>query len=94
MGGGEHLYVLSRNASNSIKVLDPNTGTDVTLVTPFDLSTVTGGTFSANDIEMTSDNVLIVGNLASATFNLYIWTTEGGAPTAYSFTLPTVSSIR
>ncbi|NUN08888.1 MAG: T9SS type A sorting domain-containing protein [Ignavibacteriaceae bacterium] len=95
MGNGERLYVASRSGGNSIRVINPTTGADVTLDTPFNLSSVSGGTFAINDIELSSDNVLFLGNLASSAFKLYVWTTEGGAPSGtYTFTLPTVSGIR
>jgi hypothetical protein len=92
MGNGERLYVVSRNGGKSIKVIDPTNGNDITLATPFDLSSCSGGLLEVSSCDMTEDNVLIVGNVtnnaASDPFKLYIWTSEGGAPTSTaSFTL-------
>ncbi|MFZ4622155.1 MAG: T9SS type A sorting domain-containing protein [Bacteroidota bacterium] len=94
MGSGNRLYIVSRNGGSSIKVIDAASGTDITPGTAFDLTLVTGGTFAISDIEMTTDNVLIAANMASSAFKLYVWTSEGGAPTVHSFTLPVVSGIR
>lgn len=94
MGNGERLYVASRNGGNKLKVLNPADGSEIVLGTPFDLSVVTGGTFTFNDIELTSDGVLIGCNMATSAMKLYVWTTEGGAPSVHSLTLPTVSGIR
>ena len=95
VNSNNRLYVLSRSTTPpQIRVLDPATGNDVTLGLPFDLTSVSGGTFTANDIEISSDGAVFVGNMASSAFILYVWTTEGGAPTAYNFTLPAVTGIR
>jgi len=91
VGGNERVYVLSRNVSNSIRVLNPTTGADVTLDTPFTFTGVSGGTFVLNDIDISDDGVVIAANLASGTvaspFKVYVWTSEGGNPVhTYSFT--------
>jgi hypothetical protein len=91
VGGNERVYVLSRNGGNSIRVLNPATGADVTLDTPFTFTGVSGGTFTLNDIEITDDGVTVASNLAVGTaaspLKFYFWTSEGGNPVhTYSFT--------
>jgi hypothetical protein len=82
--GNHRLYVASRNGGNTIRVLNADTGEDVTLDTAFDLSSVSGGTFAINDINVSSDGAIVVGNLATGSadgpFKAYIWDSEGGAP--------------
>ena len=78
--GNERVYAADR-ANSTIRVLDAATGDDVTPTTPFDLSGVSGGTLGMNDVEVSDDGIIFLGNLASETspFRLYWWTTEGGA---------------
>ncbi len=86
--GNARVYAADR-ANSTIQVMDAATGADVTLATAFDLSGVSGGTLGINDIEVSEDGVIFLGNLASASspFRLYWWTQEGGAY-ADSVTIP------
>ncbi len=82
VGGNERVYAADR-ANSTIRVMDAETGEDVTPSTAFDLSGVSGGTYAMNDIEVSDDGVIFLGNLAvdasSSPFRLYWWTSEGGA---------------
>jgi hypothetical protein len=77
--------------------MDAATGADVTPTTAFDLSGVSGGTYGMNDVELSDDGVIFLGNLATNTstspFRLYWWTSEGGAY-ADSLTLTTTDALR
>ncbi len=86
--GNTRVYAADR-ANSTIRVMDASTGADITLATAFDLSGVSGGTLPINDIEVSDDGVIFLGNLASASspFRLYWWTQEGGAY-ADSVTIP------
>ncbi len=86
--GNARVYAADRGNS-TIQVMDAATGADITLGTAFDLSGVTGGTLPMNDIEVSDDGVIFLGNLASASspFRLYWWDQEGGAYTD-SVTIP------
>jgi hypothetical protein len=81
VGGNERVYAADR-ANTTIRVMDAATGADVTPATAFDLTGVAGGTFAMNDIEVSDDGVIFLGNLsaggAASPFRLYWWTTEGG----------------
>jgi hypothetical protein len=91
VGGNERVYVMSRSGGNNIRAIDPATGADVTLGTPFTFTGVSGGTFVLNDIEISDDGVVFAANMALGTaaspFKVYVWTSEGGNPVhTYSFT--------
>lgn len=80
--GNTRVYAADR-ANTTIRVMDAETGEDVTPTTPFDLSGVSGGTFAMNDIEVSDDGVIFLGNLttdlSASPFRIYWWTQEGGA---------------
>lgn len=88
VNGNDRIYAADRG-NTTIQVMDAATGADITPVTAFDLSGVSGGTLPMNDIEVSDDGVIFLGNLASDTspFRLYWWTQEGGAY-ADSVTIP------
>jgi hypothetical protein len=96
VGGNDRIYVVSRNAGTFIYIYNALTGDSVgTLKT----AGITGGTFAANDIEVTSDGVIYVSNLAttSATsaFKVYRYTAETDSPlVALSYTNATVPGYR
>ncbi|MEQ8525355.1 T9SS type A sorting domain-containing protein [Gracilimonas sp.] len=96
VGGNERIYAADRT-NNTIQVMDAATGADVTPATAFDLSGVSGGTYPLNDVELSDDGVIFLGNLTTnatvSPFRLYWWTTEGGAY-ADSLTLSLPDSIR
>lgn len=82
VNGNVRVYAADRTNS-TIRVLDAETGADVTLTTAFDLSQVAGGTYPMNDIEISDDGVIFLGNLTvdaeASPFRLYWWTSEGGS---------------
>jgi hypothetical protein len=80
VNGNERFYAADRE-NNTIRVMDAETGTDITPDNAFDLTGVSGGTFGMNDVEVSEDGIIFLGNLASAAspFRLYWWTEEGGA---------------
>lgn len=100
--GNERVYAADR-ANTTIRVMDAATGADVTPTTAFDLSGVGGGTFPMNDVEVSDDGVIFLGNLTTNSsdtsivnpnpFRLYWWTSEGGAY-ADSLTLYTPEALR
>lgn len=94
--GNARIYAADR-ANSTIRVMDAATGADVTPATAFDLSGVGGGTFPMNDVEVSDDGVIFLGNLAgdasASPFRLYWWTTEGGAY-ADSLTITTATTQR
>ncbi len=96
VGGNERVYAADR-ANTTIRVMDAATGADVTPATAFDLAGVGGGTFAMNDVEVSDDGVIFLGNLttdaAASPFRLYWWTSEGGAY-ADSLTITTATAQR
>lgn len=94
--GNARIYAADR-ANSTIRVMDAATGADVTPTTAFDLSGVGGGTLPMNDVEVSDDGVIFLGNLAgdasASPFRLYWWTTEGGAY-ADSLTITTATTQR
>ncbi|WP_340103411.1 lamin tail domain-containing protein [Rhodohalobacter sp. 8-1] len=79
--GNERIYAADRT-NNTIRVIDAETGDDITPSTPFDLTGVSGGTYALNDLEISDDGIIFLGNLttsAESPFRLYWWTSEGGA---------------
>jgi hypothetical protein len=82
VGGNERVYAADRT-NTTIEVMDAATGAAVTPTTAFDLSGVSGGTYPMNDIEVSDDGVIFLGNLTTdataSPFRLYWWTSEGGA---------------
>ncbi|MCH8495813.1 MAG: hypothetical protein LAT57_09315, partial [Balneolales bacterium] len=85
--GQKVLIAASRTGGNNIRIMDADTGADITPVT-FDLSSVAGGLFQINDIEFTDDGKIVVSNMtldASAganPFKVYVFEPTGGAPIA------------
>lgn len=80
--GNERIYAVNRTDAR-LEVLNPNNGSEVSLESDFDLSGISGGTYPMNDVEISEDGVIFVGNLAvdasSSPFRLYWWTSEGGS---------------
>lgn len=68
------LYLPDRN-TNTIRVLDAETGEE--LDSPFDLDGVEGGLFPINDLKISEDGILFLGNLTTnagtSAFKLYWW---------------------
>jgi hypothetical protein len=84
--GNGHLYLVSRNGGNNIRVLDPVTGADLGALNNTGIS---GGTFPVNMIGVGGDGVIYVANLTTQSttspYKVYEWATELSTPTvAYS----------
>jgi len=79
--GNGHVYLVSRNGGSFIRVLDQNTGAD--LSTPLNTTGVSGGTFAVNCISVGADGAIYVGNLTTQSttspFKVYKWATEASA---------------
>ncbi|MEN9839716.1 MAG: hypothetical protein RL177_1195, partial [Bacteroidota bacterium] len=80
------IYVASRNGGNSIKMLNAQTGADITDGPTFDLSSVAGGFNVIQDINVTSDGKIVLTNMTTdarteaAAFKAYVFEPTGGAP--------------
>lgn len=91
-----HLYLVSRNGGNNIRILDATTGADLG---GLDTSGITGGTFAVNMVSVGADGAIYVCNLASplsatTAFKVYRWANESAVPTlAYSSTTVTAGRL-
>lgn len=79
VNGNHRVYVVSRP---NVLILDANTGD---LIGNLNTSGITGGTFPLNDVEVTSDGVIIAANLTSSSsssspFKVYKWNDESSNP--------------
>jgi DNA/RNA endonuclease YhcR with UshA esterase domain len=84
VGGNDRIYIVSRNGGTKVIVINAATGDSVGALNTTGIS---GGTFSLNDIDVTSDGVIFAANVALGTaadslFKVYKWTDESAAPTA------------
>src|SRR5689334_23201996 len=84
--GNGHVYLVSRNGGNFIRILDAVTGADLGALNNTGIS---GGTFAVNNIAVGGDGAIYVANLTTQSttspYKVYRWATEGSAPTvAYS----------
>lgn len=84
--GNNHLYLVSRNGGNNIRILDANTGADLGALNNTGIS---GGTFQVNTVAVGDDGAIYVANLTTQSttspYKVYRWTSEGAVPTvAYS----------
>jgi len=82
----DHVYVVSRIASNSIRVIDASDGSDISSIER-DASVITGGAFFINDVEVSSDGSFLVCNLTTDTgasaFKVYKYDDETATPSVY-----------
>jgi len=78
VNNNHRLYVVSRP---NVLILDAQTG-DV--VGNLNISGITGGTFTLNDVEVTEDGKIIAANLttnaSTSTFKVYKWDSETSTP--------------
>src|SRR5579859_3442145 len=83
--GNNHLYLVSRNGGDFIRILDPQNGADLGSLN-LGTGIVSGGTFDVNMIAVGGDGAIYVGNLAigPAPFRIYRWAND------LSTTTPTV----
>ncbi len=81
-----HLYLVSRNGGDFIRILDAKTGADLGALN-LGSGVVTGGTFNVNMVAVGGDGAIYVGNLATgpAPFRIYRWAND------LSHTIPTVA---
>jgi len=84
--GNDHIYLVSRNGGNFIRVLDKLTGADLGAL---NTTGITGGTFAVNNIGVGGDGAIYVNNLTTQSttspLKVYKWATEASAPVvAYS----------
>lgn len=74
------LYVVSRNGGNFIKVLNSETGADLSELSVVGIS---GGTYSLNDIDASEDGQMFLCNLVisgAEVFKIYRYATEASDP--------------
>lgn len=79
VNGNHRVYVVSRP---NVLILDANTGD---LIGNLNTSGITGGIFTLNDVEVTSDGKIIAANLttsssSSSPFKVYKWNDESSNP--------------
>ena len=84
--GNGHVYLVSRNGGNNIRILNPSTGADLGALNNTGIS---GGTFPVNMVGVGGDGVIYVADLTTQSttspYKVYSWATEGSAPVvAYS----------
>lgn len=87
----KHVLVVSRQGGLSVRILDAETGNDITVegdpstAKVLDVTGVSGGTFAASMIGVTDDGVIYAANLTTASgttpFKVYRWANEDSAPT-------------
>lgn len=81
----DKMYVVTRNGSTKIKVINGIDGTDLPEVSNY--TGVTGGSFLLNDVEVSSNGIILACNLSTATnteaFKIYRWDFETATPTLY-----------
>ena len=86
--GNDHLYLLSRNGGNSVRILNPATGADLGSLnmTGIPATGTTGATFPVNMVAVGGDGAIYAANLtvnassAAAPFVVYKWASESAAP--------------
>ena len=84
--GNGHVYLVSRNGGNNIRILNPSTGADLG---GLNIAGISGGTFPVNMVGVGGDGVIYVADLTTQSttspYKVYSWATEGSAPVvAYS----------
>ena len=91
--GNDHLYLVSRNGGNTVRILDPVTGLDLAglSMTGIPAASASGAIFGVNMAAVGGDGAIYVGNLtvnssaANSPFVVYRWANESAVPTvAYS----------
>lgn len=75
----DKIYVVSRNGSLSVPIIDPADGTSSSSL---DVTGIAGGTFPLNDVDVTDDGVIYGVNLGiDNVLTIYRWADESSAPT-------------
>lgn len=79
--GNDHLYLVSRNGGNNIRILDKLTGADLGTLNNTGIS---GGTFAVNTVAVGGDGAIYVNNLTTQSttspLKVYKWAAEGAVP--------------
>lgn len=88
------VYVVSRNGGKKVKILDSFNGTDLGELS---VSGISGGTFAFNDIEASTNGMLLACNLTintgTSNFKIYKWANDSTKPEVFiDYTSP--SNIR
>jgi hypothetical protein len=75
--GNSHLYLVSRNGGDFIRILDAKTGADLGALN-LGSGLVSGGTYDVNLVAVGGDGAIYVGNLATgpAAFRVYRWAND------------------
>jgi hypothetical protein len=83
---GDKMYVVTRNATLKIKVIDGTNGADLSDISP-DPAIVSGGYFPLNDVEVSTNGAILACNMVlntnTDTFKIYKWDSETAVPSAY-----------
>jgi len=84
--GNDHLYLVSRNGGNFVRILNKLTGADLGTL---NVTGVSGGAFAVNTVAVGGDGAIYVANLTTQSttspLKVYRWANEGSVPTvAYS----------
>jgi hypothetical protein len=88
-GGNGHLYLVSRNGGNYVRILNAYSGLDVGSLN-LGSGIVTGGLYPVNTVGVGGDGAIYVANMTTAApangnFRVYSWANESATPTvAYS----------
>ena len=85
VGGNQRLYVVNRNASvggKQIFIFNATTGDSVGML---DTTGLSGGFYPVNDVEVSSNGIIYVGNMTldatTTSFKVYAYSSEVAAPT-------------
>lgn len=83
VGGNDRIYLASRNNGSFVYIFNAATGDSVgTLIT----AGVSGGTYPLNDVEVSQDGQIFLGNLttnvSTSPFKVYRYVTESDSPRA------------
>jgi hypothetical protein len=88
----DKMYVVSRFSGTKIKVINGTNGADLPEVA--DYTGVTGGTFTLNDVEVSTNGAILACNLMAnafaspattgSTFTIYKWDNETAAPSIFA----------
>ena len=88
----DKMYVVSRFSGTKIKVINGLDGADLPEVSNY--TGVAGGTFTLNDVEVSTNGAILACNLmanayaspatANSTFTIYKWDNETAAPSIYA----------
>ena len=84
VGGNNRLYVVNRNAAFNGKQIFVYNAVTGDSVAKLDTTGLTGGFYPVNDVEVSTDGIIFVGNLTlnatTSTFRVYKYVTELSAP--------------